>query len=56
MPKLAKQYYYGKTGEKKINCYVLHIPKKMFYQIGGSVANENIKMYVKDNKIIIEKQ
>lgn len=55
MPKLAKNYYYGKNGERKINCYVVNISKEI-------VANSNIKeddeitVYSQGNKIIIEKK
>lgn len=29
MPKLVKNVYYGKNGEKKVNCYHLSIPKSV---------------------------
>lgn len=54
MPKLAKNYYYGKNGERKINCYVITIPKKILEETNIN-EDDNIKIIVKDNKIIIEK-
>ena len=29
MPKLNKNYYYSRTGERKVNCYVVNIPKEI---------------------------
>ena len=54
MPKLAKNYYYGKNGERKINCYIVNIPKGTLNQIDIK-ETDNIKIQAKDNKIIIEK-
>ena len=56
MPKLAKQMYYSVSkGEKKINCYKLNIPKKIVEQTNFKDGDE-LKISVKDNKIVIEKQ
>lgn len=54
MPKLAKNYYYGKDGERKVNCYLVNISKELINQTNITESSE-IKIYVKDNKIIIEK-
>ncbi len=54
MPKLAKNYYYGKNGERKVNCYLVNIPKAVLNKTNISDADE-IKISVKNNKIIIEK-
>lgn len=54
MPKLAKNYYYGKNGERKINCYKAPITKEMLKKTNIK-EDDNINIYVKDNKIIIER-
>lgn len=55
MPKLAKNMYVSvKTGEKKLNCYMIHIPKNIVNNTNITESSE-IKIYSKDNKIIIEK-
>lgn len=55
MPKLAKNYYYGKNGERKINCYVVNISKEILNKTDIK-DTDNIKIYSKENKIIIEKE
>lgn len=54
MPKLAKQYYLNIKGEKKINCYKATISKEVLKQTNIK-ENDLVKIYAKDNKIIIEK-
>ena len=54
MPKLAKNVYYNSKGEKKVNCYIAHISKEILAQTNIK-EDDNIMVYVKDNKIIIEK-
>ena len=54
MPKLAKQYYLNAKGDKKINCYKATISKEVLKQTNIK-ENDPVKIYVKDNKIIIEK-
>lgn len=54
MPKLAKQYYLNAKGEKKINCYKINISKELLKQTNIK-ENDPVKIYSKDNKIIIEK-
>ena len=55
MAKLSKQMYRSvKTGEKKLNCYKLNIPKAIVNKANFKDGDE-LKILVKDNKIIIEK-
>ncbi len=55
MSKLAKNYYYNKQGERKINCYLVNISKEIVKD--SNIKDEDeIKIYSKDNKIIIEKK
>lgn len=53
MPKLSKLYYITSKGERKINCYNVQIPKKVVEQT--NIEENDIKVYAKDNKIIIER-
>ena len=53
MPKLSKLYYITSKGERKVNCYNVQIPKKVVEQT--NIQDNSIKIYSKDNKIIIEK-
>jgi len=53
MPKLAKQYYLNAKGEKKVNCYKVNISKQIIDKT--NLEDEEIKITIKDNKIIIEK-
>ena len=53
MPKLAKNMYTTAKGERKINCYIIHISKEM---IKKTEIKDKYKVYVKDGKIIIEKE
>lgn len=56
MAKLAKQMYRSvKTGEKRINCYHIHISKAIIEQVGFK-DSDDLKISVKDNKIVIEKR
>ena len=52
--KLTKQYYYNAKGERKINCYKVTITKDLAKSVGIE-ENDDIKIYAKDNKIVIEK-
>lgn len=54
MPKLAKNYYYSKNGERKVNCYIATISKKLLDQTDIK-ENDDIKIHAENNKIIIEK-
>jgi len=54
MPKLAKNMYKSlKTGERRLNCYVINIPKEVVNNT--DLDNKELKISSKDNKIIIEK-
>ena len=55
MAKLAKNMYRSlKTGERKLNCYVVNISKQLV-EDAKIDPDKEIIIYVKDNKIIIEK-
>ncbi len=53
MAKLNKMHYCTSKGEKKLNCYYITIPKEIVEQ---AKINEQVKIYAKGNKIIIENQ
>ena len=53
MAKLIKNCYYGKNGEKKINCYFVNIPKEVVKQAGIN-PEAQLKIYADNGKIIIE--
>lgn len=53
MPKLAKQKYTTAKGERKLNCYVVSIPKEIVNQT--DLEDKMVKISVENNKIIIEK-
>lgn len=55
MPKLNKNYYYSRTGERKVNCYIVNVPKEVL-QKSCIKEDDFIRVYAKDNKIIIEKE
>ena len=55
MQKLSRQYYYTKSGERKINCYKVNLSREIISE-AQITENDNLKIYVKDNKIIIEKR
>ena len=50
---LAKNTYI-KNGERKLNCYLVNIPKRVVFHSGIKDTDE-LKVYTKDGKIIIEK-
>lgn len=54
MQKLGKQYYYTRNGEKKINCYKINLSRDLIKKAGIG-ENDILKVYTKNNKIIIEK-
>lgn len=54
MPKLAKNMYTTARGERKLNCYVISIPKDVVDKTNLKEADLNIK--AEGNKIIIEKK
>ena len=53
MPKLAKNMYTTAKGERKLNWYVVKIPKEVVEKT--KLKEEDLKISSKDNKIIIEK-
>lgn len=55
MPRLAKQYYYNGSSEKKINCYKISIPKSVVEQ-SKIKDTDAVKVYADGDKIIIEKE
>jgi len=54
MKKLNKQYYYSPNGERKVNCYHITISKSLLQQTSIKEDDE-LQMYAKDDKIVIEK-
>lgn len=55
MPKLAKNMYKSlKTGERRLNCYSCNIPKVVVEKTDIK-DGDNIKIYVENKKIIIER-
>ena len=54
MGKLAKQMYTTAKGERKLNCFVVNIPKEVVLRT--NLIDKEIVVYAKDNKIIIERR
>ena len=54
MGKLAKQMYTTAKGERKLNCFVVNIPKEVVLRT--NLVDKEIVVYAKENKIIIEKK
>ena len=55
MPKLTKNMYRSvKTGERRLNCYLIHIPKEVVSK-AGIKEDDDVMVYAKNNKIVIEK-
>lgn len=54
MAKFNKQYYFTKNNEKKLHCVKATLSKELIKE-AGIEADDEIKIYVKGNKIIIEK-
>lgn len=55
MAKLGKNYYRTANGDKKLNCYMIPLSKELIAQTNISEEDE-LKISVKDGKIIVEKQ
>ena len=54
MPKLAKNMYRSlKTGERRLNCYVINLPKEIVNKT--DLVDKELKITTDNNKIIIEK-
>ena len=54
MAKLGKNMYTTASGERKLNCYVVNIPKEVVEQT--NLVDKKLKIYAKENKIIIDKK
>lgn len=54
MPKLAKNMYTTAKGERKLNCYLVTIPKEIAKTAG--IENVNLKITAEKGKVIIEKK
>ena len=55
MPKLAKNMYKSlKTGEKKLNCYLIHLSKEVVAK-ANIQGDDEVKIYAEGNRIIIGK-
>jgi hypothetical protein len=50
--KLVKSCYYDKNGEKKVNTFLINIPKAVVCET--NLEDKQLKVYTQDNKIIIE--
>lgn len=50
--KLVKSCYYDKNGEKKVNTFLINLPKTVVYE--AKLEDKQLRVYTKDNKIIIE--
>ena len=55
MSKLVKQYYYSSTGEKKVNCYHINMPKE-FVTKAGFEEEDEIVVYSIDETIVVAKK
>ena len=55
MPKLVKNYYYGKDGVKKLNGYLIHLSKEEVEKANIDTTKD-IEKYVENNKIIIKEK
>lgn len=55
MQKVGKQYYYTKDGKRKVSSYKIYISKETA-ELAGISDKDNLKIYVSDKKIIIEKE
>ncbi len=54
MAKLGKNYYRTAKGEKRLNCYMIPLAKELIAKTDITDQDE-LKISVKDNKIIVEK-
>lgn len=53
MPKFVKNMYMTMKGEKKVNCYMINIPKEVVNKT--DLEGKELKIRAEGNKIIIEK-
>lgn len=54
MAKFTKMYYYTSKGEKKLNCYMIPIPKDLVEK--AKLQNVQIEAKIENNKIILQKK
>lgn len=55
MPKLVKQKYRSvATGEIRVNCYTVNIPKKVVQEAFKNDDESNLRIYAEGDKIVIE--
>lgn len=54
MAKFNKMYYYTSTGEKRLNCYNIAIPKE--YVEKAKLDGKEVKIRVIENRIVIERK
>lgn len=54
MPKINAMKYITASGERRINCYRVIISKEVV-KVAGIKEDDNLKVYAKKGKIIIEK-
>lgn len=52
--KLVKSYYYSRNGEKKVNTYLINIPKAIVEE--AKLQDQQLKVTADKGKIIIEKE
>lgn len=55
MPKLAKNYYYSKNGERKVNCYMVNLPKNVIQEANIN-DEEQVVIYAEHGRVIIEQK
>ena len=55
MAKLIKNNYRTITGDIKVNCYKVNIPRKIIEE-SGMDPNKEIEIKIEKNKIIIEEK
>ena len=53
MTRLAKQYYYTASGDKRLNCYKLTIPKEIVEKL--TFQNEKLTIKIENCKIVVDK-
>ena len=51
MAKFTKTYYYTSKGEKKLNCYMIPIPKKIVEE--AQLQDKEIEAKAENKKIIL---
>lgn len=54
MAKLGKNSYTTAKGERKINCYLVNIPKEVVNKT--DLSDKELKIYAENGKIIIDKK